>query len=112
MNVYLTAIDGQEVDSGTSMWAEDKNISYPLTPGSHTLTLNIAAGSANQKIEAVIFAVLGQHYSIGAETVLDQQTKEPSSYIAWIQDAAGNRVWNTQFNLITRTEQIPSPWQH
>lgn len=112
MKIELVAIDGNAVDSGSSMWSDDQNLSYPLTAGSHTLTLNIMAGAANEKMDAVVFVADGQQYSLGAETVLNQQTQEPSSYIAWVQDSSGNRVWNRQFNLISKTVQIPSPWQH
>ena len=112
MKVELIGIDGKEVDSGSSMWADDENLSYPLTPGSHTLSLHVAAGAAAEKMDAVVFVAAGQQYSLGAETILNQQTQEPSSYIAWIQDSAGNRVWNRQFSVINTVVSVPSPWQH
>ncbi len=112
MKIELVGIDGKDVDSGSSMWGDDTNHSYPLTAGSHTLTLQVAAGAANEKMDAVIFVADGQQYSLGAETILDQTTQEPSSYIAWVQDAAGNRVWNRQFNVISTMTYGKSPWQH
>lgn len=112
MKVELVAIDGKAVDSGSTMWGDDENLTYPLEPGSHTITLNVAAGAANEKMDAVIFVTQPQRYVLGAETILNQQTQEPSSYIAWVQDGSGNRVWNRQFSLITTTVYQKSPWQH
>lgn len=112
MNLYLVAIDGQAVESGTSMWSDDENILHSLSAGSHTLTLQVMAGAANEKMDAVLFANPGQQYSLGAETVMDQQSGEPSSYIAWIQDGSGAKVWTRQFNVITTMTYGNSPWQH
>lgn len=112
MNLYLVAIDGNAVESGTSMWSDDENISHPLTTGSHTLSLQVMAGAANERMDAVLFVNPDQQYSLGAETVMDQQTQEPSSYIAWIQDSTGAKVWTRQFNVITTTTYGQSPWQH
>lgn len=112
MNLYLVAIDGHQVESGTSMWSEDENITHRLSAGPHTLTLQVRAGAANEKMDAVLFATPGQQYSLGAETVMDQQSGEPSSYIAWIQDGSGAKLWTRQFNVITTMTYGNSPWQH
>ncbi len=112
MKIELVGIDGQSVDSGSSMWGDDQNLSYPLAAGTRTITLHVAAGAANEKMDAVLFVTEGQQYSLGAQTVIDQQTQEPSSYIAWVQDAVGNRVWTRQFSVVTTTTFSKSPWQH
>lgn len=112
MNVTLVAIDGESVDSGSTMWGDDKNLSYPLTPGSHTVTLQVQAGGANERKDAVLYVADGQHYTLGAQTVPDQTTGDPSSYMAWIQDQSGARVWAANYTVSSTVTIGKSPWQH
>lgn len=110
MQVTLIGIDGESVDSGSSMWSDDENLQYKLSPGAHTIKLRIVTGPATGDKDAPIYVTPGRHYRLGAQTVTNPQTGEPQSYIAFIQDDIGNRVWADNYYVTTTIEMGKSPW--